>query len=159
MPFLPEPRSLAVTVDRVIVRIALATVFGLPLAAFAVMYGWWALILALGALREGYRPFFSAGLLTVTTLGILGILGGWLRLLRRQSTMSEPTRRATVTLLWCGVVAAVSLGASMFFGEMRPLGLVMATIWSAVAIIGMVLIHATPARDMERERETESVVG
>jgi hypothetical protein len=134
-------------------------VIGLPVAAFAVTYGWWVLILSLRALSEGYSPLFSAGLLTVTTLGILGILGGWLRLLRRQSTMSEPLRRTTVALLWCGVVAAVSLSASMFFGEIGPPGLVVATVWSALAIVGMVLIHATPAHDIEREREPQSSEG
>lgn len=143
MSFLPEPRALALTVDQPTVRIALAAVVGLPVAAFVFVFGWMGMVFPFNILREGY-DVFSAALLTVSTLGLLGILGGWIRLLLRQSAMNEPVRRITVGLLWCGVLASVCLEVSMFFGEIKLVNLITATVCTVVAVIGMLLIHATP---------------
>jgi hypothetical protein len=154
MTILPDRQTLASTVDRLSVRIGLAVVVGLPAAAFAFAYGYWGLIVGLGGLSQGTYPFLSAALLAITTLGLLGILGGWIRLLRRQSTMTELVRRVTVALLWCGVVAAVCLAASMLLREAHPLSLLSATVWTVMSVIGMVLIHATPARDTGGNRKS-----
>lgn len=146
MLFLPEPLALAATVDRPLVRCVLAAVVGLPMAAFALVYGWRGLALSFSLLTEGYKPFASGALLCVTVLGLLGIAGGWIRLVRRQSTMRQPVVRVTVALLWCGVAAAISLAATVFVfsSELTLTSLVIATGWTVVALIGLVLIHATP---------------
>jgi len=145
MSLLPEPRLLALTVDRPIVRIALAAFVGLPAAAFVFFFGWLGLALPFYALKEGYDPLYSASLLSVSTLGFLGVVGGWVRLLIRHAAMSERVRYITVGLLLCGVLAAVCFEISMFFGEIKPVNVIIAVTSTVVAVIGLLFIHATPA--------------
>ena len=145
MSLLPEPRVLALTVDRPIVRIALAAVVGLPAAAFVFFFGWLGMAMPFYALKEGYEPLFSAALLSVSTFGFLGVVGGWVRLLIRQAAMSERVRRITVGLLLCGVLAAVCFEISMFFGEIHPENIIISVTSAVFAVIGMLLIHATPS--------------
>ncbi|MDO8961065.1 MAG: hypothetical protein Q7V02_03115 [Methylophilus sp.] len=144
LPFLPEPSVLSVTVDRPIVRIILAAVIGLPTAAFLLFFGWLGIAIPFNSLREGLEPLFSAALLTVSTLGLLGVIGGWVRLLIKQTSMNKPVRCITVALLWCGVIAAICFEVAMFFGEIKPINLVIAATFTVLAVIGMLLIHATP---------------
>lgn len=153
MRILPDSHQLASTIDRSSVRVALAVVVGLPAAWFGIVFGYLGLAFGLSSLMRNF-DLLPAALVVVTTFGLLGILGGWIRLLRRRTRMSDPVRRLTVSFLWCGVIAAVCLGASeLLLGEPKPSALLRATGWAVMAVIGMVLIHATPAGKMNAKAQ------
>ena len=157
MTLLADSHTLASRVDRPTVRIALAVLVGLPAAWFGIVYGYLGLAFGLGGLLERFE-LIPAALVTITAFGLLGILGGWIRLLRRHSAMGDKMRRIAVGLLWCGVISAVCLAASAMASEATPASFIMAAVWTAMAVIGMVLIHATPARNARQKILAEGVV-
>lgn len=136
-----DRRRLAQWLDRRSVRVTLALVAGLPGGAFVVVYGLLGLAVALGGLGGGTSPVFFLGLLALTSLGILGVAGAWLRLLEGHSTMSARTRRITVALVLCGVTSALFLAGYLVLGERSLAGGAIAFL---AALTGIFFIAGTP---------------
>lgn len=147
MKFLPDSQKFAATVDRPSVRIALALLIGIPIALFGIVFGYAGLAFGLDSLFHGFE-IISATTVAIATFGLLGIFGGWIRLLRRHSVMGDKIRWMTVAFLWCGVASAGFLAAWFMIVKASLVSLILATVWTAMTVIGMLLIHATPAHDL-----------
>lgn len=143
MELLPDSKHLAIAIDRRWVRYVLAVAVGLPTLAFFGWVGMWGLVFGIGGLLND-PDVFSFSLFLVSSLGSIGIVGGWLRILRPHGRMSRALRRVTVLMLGCGVLASVCLAIGVLWGEARPLSLAMAGAWGLVAVVGLVLMHGTP---------------
>jgi hypothetical protein len=143
-------RRLALWLDRRSVRIVLALIAGLPAGVFVVVYGFLGLSVALGGLSGGTPHPIFMGLMAVTSLGVLGVAGAWLRLLQRHSSMTGQARRLTVALMLCGVASALCLAVYIAMEEGKLRG---AAMWFLVALVGMLFIAATPAASAETHQE------
>lgn len=95
--------------DRRPVRWAFAVLIGAPLTLFTLFFAPIGAIVGGSVIAGPSAHLFAAALITSSVLGALGVVGGWLWLIRLSREMSRAYRFSTAFLLGCGVVAAAVL--------------------------------------------------
>lgn len=99
------------TLDRRPVRWTLALLIGAPLTIVTLIFAPLGALVGGSVIAGGSGDLFFVAMIAASVLGALGVLGGWMWLVRSSREMSPKYRRTTVVLLGCGVVGAAILAA------------------------------------------------
>ena len=133
---------LARVIDIKSVRYLIGFVVGLPATLAVLMFGFLAIVEGLPSLA-GTGSFVFLNELAAATLGILGVVGAWVRICHTHVGLSRKLRLSIVRLLLCGVVAALLVATEFArYTDGRP---VVLTMVAAIAFAGVLLL-ATPRR-------------